>query len=141
MQKLKNRNLLFIYFPFAFVPFWAIGMLADGIFNADAVALYFGAPLVISVLMAAAAYALRDTPRVRKFLDSCALNVFALLTFGTFVGSMLASSVLMIVWEGVKVMPYVLAAWLIMVTIFPLYLFPYLFAVYLAFYKNNPDYA
>ncbi len=133
--------MLFVYYPFAFIPFWGLGLLFCDIFGAGAISLYFGLPFLIALVLSIFGAAMRRREKVKKLLDSMALNKFAIFTFATFVAAMIVSSAAVLCSQGWGYFPYVLGSWIIMVTIFPMYLFPYLFIVYLLFYKNNPEFA
>lgn len=138
---MKNKNMLLVYYPMAFVPFWGLGALFCGVFGAETVPLCLGLSFFIAMALSLVAVFLGKKERVGKLLDSMSLDRFATVTLATFVFALVIGGLIALFSRGWEYFPYILGTWLVLAVTFPTYLFPYLFAVYLLFYKGNKDFS
>lgn len=137
----RNKNILYFLYPATFAPLAAAGSIyARADFSNPLYILYALLPLFVSsALSLAAAVAPRGT-RIGGFAGGCSLARFSVLSFATYVACLFAASAATLAIRGRIDLPFVMGAWMVLLTIFSVYLFCYLYAVYLIFYKDNPDF-
>lgn len=63
-----------------------------------------------------------------------------MLSFATYVACLCVASIITLAIRGRTDLPLILGAWTVLLTIFSVYLFCWLYAVYRIFYKDNPDF-
>jgi len=138
---IKNKNVLFALYPATFLPLFAAGAFYAKLNLTDPFyILYAVVPFAVSLAVSTAAFAAKKSLRVNKFMESLNLAKFAVLCFATFALSLAAACVGTLAILGKSAIPVAMGAWMILITIFSVYLFCWLYVVYRIFYKDNPDY-
>lgn len=137
----KNKNILYILYPATFLPLALTGSIYAGVDFSNALyVLYALLPFFVSSIVSLGAAAFSKSEFIKNFTTKCSLARFAVLSFATFLACLITASVLTLAIRGRIDLPLVLGAWMVMLTIFSVYLFLWLYVVYRIFYKNNPEY-
>lgn len=137
----RNKNILYILYPATFVPLALAGSAyARADFSNLLYILYALLPLIVSAAVALVFAAAPRGTHIGGFFENCSLAKFSVLSFATYVACLFAASATTLAIRGRIDLPFVMGAWMVLLTIFSVYLFCWLYVVYLIFYKNNPDF-
>ncbi len=137
----KNSNILFFLFPTTYVPFAIVGTFyAKGDFSNAPFILYALLPLAVSIFISVGAYIANTSGARKDFIKKISLAKFSVATFVLYVLCLIIASLAILAIRGFDKLPMVLGAWSILLTIFSVYLFCWLYAVYRILYKDNIDF-
>ena len=132
----KNTNILYTLFPATYLPIAIAGSLyADFDFSNVLYFLYALLPLAFALCITLAIAIFK-----KDFWQNCSLAKFSVITFVNYAVALVLASVLTLVIRGYSNLPFVMGAWIVLLTIFSVYLFCWLYVVYLILYKDNPDF-
>ena len=132
----KNTNILYLLFPATYLPVAIAGSFyADFDFSNVLYFLYALLPLAFALCITLAIAIFK-----KDFWQNCSLAKFSVITFVNYAVALVMASVLTLVIRGYSNLPFVMGAWIVLLTIFSVYLFCWLYVVYLILYKNNPDF-
>ncbi len=138
----RNKNILYILYPATYIPLALAGSAyAKADFSNALYILYALLPFAASSVISIAGALSGKNSFSKRFVDKCSLSRFSVLAFCTYVACLFAASVLALAIRGRENLPFVMGAWMILLTIFSVYLFFWLYAVYRILYKDNPDFA
>lgn len=133
---LKNTNILYLLFPATYLPIAVVGSYyANFNFSNALYILYALLPIALAIVEVLGMAIFK-----RDFWKDCSLAKFSVMTFVNYAISLIAASIITLVIRGFADAPFVMGAWIIMLTLFTVYLFCWLYVVYLILYKNNPDF-
>ena len=133
---LKNTNILYLLFPATYLPIAVAGSYyANFNFSNALYILYALLPIALAIVEVLGMAIFK-----RDFWKNCSLAKFSVMTFVNYAISLMAASIITLVIRGFADAPFVMGAWIIMLTLFTVYLFCWLYVVYLILYKNNPDF-
>lgn len=133
---LKNTNILYLLFPATYLPIAVAGSYyANFNFSNALYILYALLPIALAIVEVLGMAIFK-----RDFWKNCSLARFSVMTFVNYAISLIAASIITLVIRGFADAPFVMGAWIIMLTLFTVYLFCWLYVVYLILYKNNPDF-
>ena len=137
----RNKNILYFLSPATYVPLALAGTFyAKADFSNPLYILYALLPLAVSAIISACAAVSCEKFAAKKFANNCTLARFAVLSFATYVACLCVASIITLAIRGRTDLPLILGAWTVLLTIFSVYLFCWLYAVYRIFYKDNPDF-
>lgn len=132
----KNTNILYPLFPATYLPIAIAGSFyANFDFSNVLYILYALLPLAFALFITLAIAIFK-----KDFWQNCSLAKFSVITFVNYAVALVMASVLTLVIRGYSNLPFVMGAWIVLLTIFSVYLFCWLYVVYLILYKNNPDF-
>lgn len=133
----KNTNILCLLFPITYLPIALAGSFyTDFNFSNILYFLYALLPLALALCETIIITIFKS-----DFWKNCSLAKFSVITFVNYTISLILASVLTLAIRGFSNAPFVMGAWIILLTIFSVYLFCWLYVVYLILYKDNPDFA
>lgn len=133
---LKNTNILYLLFPATYLPIAVAGSYyANFNFSNALYILYALLPIALAIVEVLGMAIFK-----RDFWKNCSLAKFSVMTFVNYAISLMVASIITLVIRGFADAPFVMGAWIIMLTLFTVYLFCWLYVVYLILYKNNPDF-
>ena len=132
----KNTNILYLLFPATYLPVAIAGSFyANFDFSNVLYILYALLPLAFALCITLAIAIFK-----KDFWQNCSLAKFSVITFVNYAVALVLASVLTLVIRGYSNLPFVMGAWIVLLTIFSVYLFCWLYVVYLILYKDNPNF-